>query len=237
MYITYVHVGGTLGSTRRRSSRRHGLRRGILGLRSDSGRLRGRSSRSLCGRSSRIGSGTGRDERTRLALGLLHSRRRGWRRWVFPRLLFELTAIVTAILDAHVLLGAGQTVVLAVAIGERSFVPLTLAEACLLLLPVALALGTVGDVNVLVVLFAALGTAGLGTGIARLLAVVLLAARLDAGLLGGSIAVKTTVGLCGICGEEVGGGVKCGWVMEGNGKHVRAIVVTLSTKMSQQGAI
>ena len=209
LYITYVHISGTLGSTRRRSSRRHGLRRGILGLRRDSGRLRGRISRSLCGRSSRIGSGTGRDERTRLALGLLHSRRRGWRRWVFPRLLFELTAIVTAILDAHVLLGAGQTVVLAVAIGERSFVPLTLAEACLLLLPVALALGTVGDVNVLVVLFAALGTAGLGARIAGLLAVVLFAARLDAGLLGGSVAVKTTVGLF-VCGGIEG-------VMRGSG--------------------
>ena len=196
VYITYVHVGGTLGSTRRRSSGRHGL--SILGLRRD-WRLRGRSSRSLCGRSSRIGSGTGRDERTRLALGLLHSRRRGWRRWVFPRLLFELTAIVTAFFDAHVLLGAGQIVVLAVAIGERSFVPFTLAEACPLVLPAALALGTVGDVNVLAVLFAALGTAGLGASTTGILAFVLLAALLDAGLLGGSIAVKTTVGLF-VCG-------------------------------------
>ena len=208
---TYIHIGGTLGSSRGRSSRRSSRRIGqiILGLRRGRS-LRGRIGRSWGGTGSRSWGGTGSrswggtgsrswgDEGSRLALGLGHSGRRSGRT-VVPGLLglLELTAIVTAFLDAHVLLGAGQIVVAAVAVGERSFVPLTLAEACLLVHLVALALGPVGDVNILVVLLAALGTAGLGAGITWVLAIVLLAARLDAGLLGGRIAVKTTVGLCG----------------------------------------
>jgi len=92
------------------------------------------------------------------------------------------------------MLGAGQIVVEAVLFAVLSVSPLTLPEAVLLRLLVALALGTVGDVDALVVILAALGTALLGAGIAGLLAAVLLTASLDAGLLSGRLAVKTTVG-------------------------------------------
>jgi len=75
---------------------------------------------------------------------------------------------------------------------------LALAEASLLGLQIAHALLTVlpiRDVDALAVVLAALGTAGLGAGIGALLAVVIVAAFLDALLLLAVFAMKATVGI------------------------------------------
>ena len=108
--------------------------------------------------------------------------------------------------DALVLLGVRLFVAFAVAVyAAVFFVSLfALAEASLLVLLIAHALLTVfpiRDVDALAVVLAALGTAGLGAVIGALLAVVFVAAFLDALLLLAVFAMKATVGLLKFVGE------------------------------------
>jgi len=93
----------------------------------------------------------------------------GGRRWrILARFLviFPFAALVAANLDTGVLLRTGQIVVSTILGTLRTLALLTVAEAILLLLAIALALlVTIGEAEVFVVLFAALGAAALGTAI------------------------------------------------------------------------